>query len=105
MRFLQTLAEQPHLPHVVAVADFQQLQPVVSGGHCQKMVLNWPMVTLDTAYRSQDSEHLLFQNRIREQQPSREVSLSIWRSIEKAEFNITYKFVQRLNPRMTIPAK
>ena len=43
-RFAQSVAEQPHLPYVVAVADFQQLQPVVSGGLCQKMLSGWPRV-------------------------------------------------------------
>ena len=81
---MQSVVEQPHLPYVVAVADFQQLQPVVSGGHCQEMVLNWPRVTVDTVYRSQDPEHLLFQNRTREQQPSREVNLSICLFIKNA---------------------
>ena len=72
-RLAQAVSEQPHLPYVVAVADFQQLQPVVSGGLCQKMLLDWPRIELDTVYRTSDEQHLLFQNRIRQQQPSREV--------------------------------
>ena len=72
-RFTQCVAEQPHLPYVLAVADFQQLQPVSDGGLCHQMLLSWPRVTLDTVYRSQDPEHLVFLNRIREQQPSRQV--------------------------------
>ena len=71
-RFAQSVAEQPHLPYVVAVADFQHLQPVVSGGLCQKMLYSWPRVDLDTVYRSSDPEHLLFLNRIREDQPERQ---------------------------------
>ena len=69
-RFAQSVAEQPHLPYVVAVADFQQLQPVVWGGFCQEMLLDWPRIELDTVYRTSDEQHLLFQNRIRQQQPS-----------------------------------
>ena len=72
-RLAQSVAEQPHLPYVVAVADFQQLQPVVSGGLCQEMVSGWPEITLDTVYRSSDEQHLLFLTRVRGHQPSREV--------------------------------
>ena len=72
-RLAQSIAEQPHLPYVVAVADFQQLQPVVSGGLCQEMVSGWPEITLDTVYRSSDEQHLLFLTRVRGHQPSREV--------------------------------
>ena len=71
-RLVLALSEQPHLPYVVASADFQQLQPVVSGGLCQKMLYSWPRVDLDTVYRSSDPEHLLFLNRIREAQPERQ---------------------------------
>ena len=39
MRFIQSVKEQPHAPYVVAVADAQQLQPVVIGGLCQKVLL------------------------------------------------------------------
>ena len=39
LRFIQSVKEQPHLPYVMAIADFQQLQPVVSGGLCQKVLL------------------------------------------------------------------
>ena len=73
IRFMQTVAEQPHLPYVVAVADFRQLQPVGEGGACQQMREGWPMVQLDTVYRTSDAEHLLFLNRVRERQPTREV--------------------------------
>ena len=69
MRFIQSVKEQPHLPYVVAVADFQQLQPVASGGHCQKMLEAWPRVDLDTVYRTSDADQLLFLNRVRERQP------------------------------------
>ena len=71
-RLSQAMMEQPHLPSVVAGGDFQQLQPVVSGGLCQKMLTDWPWITLDIVYRTSDPEHLLFLNRIREQQPSRD---------------------------------
>lgn len=70
------MREQPHTPFVAVVADFQQLQPVVSGGLCQKMcqilVSTGCSVTLDTIYRSKDPEHLLFCNRIRDGQPDKE---------------------------------
>ena len=68
----QSVAAQPHLPYVVAAADFKQLQRVVSGGLCQKMLSDWPCFALDTAYRTSDPEHLLFLNRIREEQPGRQ---------------------------------
>ena len=71
-RFAQAVSEQPHLPYVVAVADFQQLQPVVSGGLCQEMLHRWPRIDLDTVYRTSDPDQLLFLNRIRERQPSRQ---------------------------------
>ena len=73
-RLMQSVAEQPHLPYVLAVADFQQLQPVSAGGLCRTMLQGWPTITLDTVYRSSDPEHLFFQNRIREAQPSRQVA-------------------------------
>ena len=72
VRFMQSVVEQPHLPYVAAVADFQQLQPVASGGHCQTMLEAWPRVDLDTVYRTSDEDQLLFLNRVRERQPSRE---------------------------------
>jgi hypothetical protein len=65
------IREQPHLPYVAVVADFQQLQPVTSGGLCKKFCERMETVTLDTVYRSTDEEHLLFQNRIRFDQPDR----------------------------------
>ena len=64
-RLSQAVLEQPHLPCVVAVADFQQLQPVVSGGLCQKMVTGWPRITLETVCRTSDPQQLLFLKRIR----------------------------------------
>ena len=73
-RFMQSLAEQPHLPYVMAVADFQQLQPVSSGGLCETLLGRWPRIELDTVYRTSDPPHLLFLNRVRERQPTREVS-------------------------------
>ena len=72
VRFMQSVVEQPHLPYVAAVADFQQLQPVASGVHCQTMLEAWPRVDLDTVYRTSDEDQLLFLNRVRERQPSRE---------------------------------
>ena len=73
-RFTQSIAEQPHLPYVVAVADFQQLQPVVAGGLCHHALKSWPCIQLDTVYRTSDEAQLLFLNRIREQQPTRKVN-------------------------------
>ena len=75
-RFAQSVAEQPHLPYVVAVADFQQLQPVVSGGLCRNMLSGWPRVELDTVYRTSDPDQLLFLNRIRERQPAWQVNIA-----------------------------
>ena len=73
-RFTQSVAEQPHSPFLVAVADFQQLQPVVAGGLCHHALKSWPCIQLDTVYRTSDEAQLLFLNRIREQQPSRQVN-------------------------------
>jgi hypothetical protein len=70
-RFFTSVKEQPHLPFVCLVADFQQLQPVSSGGACQKFCERMQSVELETVYRTADKDHLLFQNRIREQQPDR----------------------------------
>ena len=75
-RLTQSIAEQPHSPYVLAVADFQQLQPVVSGGLCQKMLSDWPRVELDTVSRTSDPDQLLFLNRIRERQPARQVNIA-----------------------------
>ena len=41
-RLAQAVAEQPHLPYLETVPDFQQLQPVISGGLCENMVTSWP---------------------------------------------------------------
>ena len=74
--FYKQVKEQPHLPYTGVVADFKQLQPVSSGGLCQyvcETAKNFDRVSLDTVYRSSDEEHLLFLNRIREQQPERPV--------------------------------
>ena len=74
-RFFTSVREQPHIPFTVVVADFQQLQPVVSGGFCERMcqafVERGCSVTLDTIYRSKDEAHLLFCNRIRDSQPDK----------------------------------
>ena len=75
--FYKQVKEQPHMPCTVAVADFEQLQPVSSGGLCQRICETAPnleRVALDTVYRSSEEEHLLFLNRIRSQQPSRPVA-------------------------------
>ena len=59
---------------MVIVADFQQLQPIGGGTHCRNFCENpqyCDRVRLDTVCRSNDPEHLLFQNRIREKQPTR----------------------------------
>lgn len=71
-RFHQSWKEQPHRPMVVVVADFQQLQPVeLSERLCLKWCENQERVKLDTVYRTNDPEHLLFLNRIRSSQPDR----------------------------------
>ena len=72
-RFYTSIKEQPHLPYSVVIADFQQLQPIGSGGMCRAFCDKMQTVTLDTVYRTCDEEHLLFQNRIRFEQPSRKV--------------------------------
>ena len=70
-RFFACVKEQPHQPYVVTTADFQQLQPIVSGGLCRQFCDKMQTVVLDTVYRSSDEEHLLFLNRIRFKQPER----------------------------------
>ena len=61
---------------LVVVADFQQLQPVAAATS-QRVCYKWckwrevDKVELDTIYRSNDPEHLLFLNRIRSSQPDR----------------------------------
>ena len=52
------IAEQPHLPYCATVADFQQLQPVVSGGAGQHMCEQMVTVTLDTVYRASDEANV-----------------------------------------------
>ena len=70
-RLFQSIREQPHEPFTAVVADFSQLQPVVSGGMCQRFCQGLDTVELDTVYRSTDEAHLLFCNRIRDKQPTR----------------------------------
>ena len=72
-RFFQVVREQPHMPFTAVVADFQQLQPVVSGGQCERHCHCMETVELKTVYRSSDEAHLVFLNRIRQQQPTREI--------------------------------
>lgn len=67
----QCIKEQPHQPFTAVVADFQQLQPVVSGGSCQRFCECMDTVELKTVYRTQDHEHLVFLNSIRLVQPNR----------------------------------
>ena len=64
-RLFQCIREQPHSPYSVLVADFQQLQPVVSGGHCRAFAGAMRKVELKTVYRTADEEHLVFLNCIR----------------------------------------
>ena len=71
VRLLQCINEQPQSPFVAAVADFQQLQPLGSGEYCRRGCEGMPTETLDTVYRTNDPEHLLFQNRIRSEQPTK----------------------------------
>ena len=77
-RFFQSIQEQPHSPFMVVVADFQQLQPVVSGGLCRQFCEKMDTVTLDTVYRSTDEDHLLFLNRIRFKQPYKPQLRQYW---------------------------
>ena len=76
------IMEQPHKPYVVVVADFQQLQPVVSkresGSMCQQFCAKMQTVELKTVYRTADEDHLLFQNRIRKEQPTRATLEGYW---------------------------
>ena len=74
-RLYQVVKEQPHAPFVGIVADFQQLQPLVSGGHCQQFCNRMPHVDLETVYRTSDERQLLFLSRIRDKQPSRDILL------------------------------
>ena len=77
-RMFECIREQPHKPFTCVVADFKQLQPIVSGGMCKKFCETMQTVELDTVYRSTDEEHLLFINRIRMKQPSRDLMLEYW---------------------------
>ena len=72
-RFFVSVKEQPHMPFCMMVADFQQLQPVGGGGMCKQFCEKMQTVRLETVYRTSDEAHLLFQNRIREGQPEKEV--------------------------------
>ena len=72
-RFFTSIQEQPHKPFTALVADFQQLQPVVSGGLCEAFCNKMDTVQLKTVYRTTDTTHLVFLNRIRFQQPDRNV--------------------------------
>ena len=54
-------------------ADFQQLSPVVSGGLCEAFCNKMVSVEMKTVYRSTDPDHLVFLNRIRIEQPTREI--------------------------------
>ena len=70
-RFFSVVKEQPHLPYTCVVADFQQLQPVSSGGLCESFCKLMETIELETVHRSADPDHLLFLNRIRHVQPTR----------------------------------
>ena len=71
-RFYQSVQEQPHRPFTVVFADFQQLQPLGEGSLCWLHCRRMEEVELTTVYRSSDPRHLLFLNRIREVQPTRQ---------------------------------
>ena len=71
-RLFQTVKEQPHLPYVMVVADFQQLRPMSNGSMCMKFCERMETIELVTPYRSTCEEHLLFLNRIREVQLDRQ---------------------------------
>ena len=73
VRLMQCIKEQPQSPFVAAVADFQQLQPLDSGEYCRRDCEKMPTETLGTVYRTDEPEHLLFQNRIRSEQPGKPV--------------------------------
>ena len=75
-RLYQCIREQPHKPYTCVVADFQQLQPVVCGGSCQSFCELMETIHLDTVYRTKDESHLLFLNRIRYEQPDRDLLLN-----------------------------
>ena len=72
-RFFGSIKEQPHKPFVAIAADFQQLSPVVSGGLCERFCNRMQSVEMKTVYRSTDPDHLVFLNRIRIEQPTREI--------------------------------
>ena len=74
-RFFTSIKEQPHLPYTVLCVDFQRHPPVGSGGLCQQFCQRMQTVELETVYRTSDEEHLLFQRRICENQPARELLL------------------------------
>ena len=76
-RYIICSTEQPHKPFQVIVADFSQLQPVKTEtgavSACRQYCENFPLsVQLKTVYRTSDPDHLLFLNRIRLKQPTRE---------------------------------
>ena len=70
-RLFTAVKEQPHCPYCVVFADFQQLQPVSGGTLCRQFCDRMARVEMKTVYRSTDEEHLVFQNRIREKQPTK----------------------------------
>ena len=72
VRLFQCIKEQPQSPFLAASADFQQLQPLTSGKVCNAQCEQMPTEKLTTVYRTNDPEHLLFLNRIREEQPRKE---------------------------------
>jgi hypothetical protein len=72
-RLFSSIKEQPHKPFTVVVAGFQQLQPISGGSLCREFCDRMQTVVLDTVYRSSDPSHLLFLNRIRQAQPTREL--------------------------------
>ena len=77
-RFFQCIREQPHKPFTTLVADFQQLQAVVSGGSCERFSRCMDTVELKTVYRTEDAEHLVFLNNIRLVQPRRPELEEYW---------------------------
>ena len=72
-RMFTGVRELAHKPMCITVADFQQLQPVNEGGSCQLFCEQMQCVELKTVYRTDDNEHLLFQNVIRDTQPPKEI--------------------------------
>ena len=98
-RLFSCIKEQPHMPFMAVAADFKQLTPVISGGMCERFTKCMRTVRLKTVYRSTDSEHLVFLNRIRSKQPDREVLSEYF-----AERQWTCDLIEAVHRGLTIAA-